>query len=335
MTTQLGIAAVASYLPRARRSAAWIAERSGLDVDVVRDHIGVHEVRIAADDEHPSDMAITAARRAIERSGVDPSEIGLVMYTSAGFTDYQLWSPSAHVMAAIGIDNGFGFEVRNNCAAANLAASIGAGMIERDPDVEALLVVAADRMTDLVDYGNAKQHVFFTFGDGASAAVLRKGEPTNRILGFAEHTVPTLNDGRVRWGGTTGLGADDAASLRPTIELPDPDDFSTRMSAIYLENYTAVVHRALEHAGRTIADVDAVIINQIKPSLRDAVLDSLGVERSRTVATITEYGHIGPADVWFCLEQALESGLVGPGATAVLASSGLGASWAATVVEYS
>ena len=106
------------------------------------------------------------------------------------------------------------------------------------------------------------------------------------------------------------------------------------MAEVYLENYAAVVHRALEHAGRSVADVDAIIINQIKPSLRDAVFDALGVDRSRTVSTITHFGHIGPADVWFCLEQALERGLVGPGSTVVLASSGLGASWAATVLEY-
>jgi 3-oxoacyl-[acyl-carrier-protein] synthase-3 len=334
MTQRMGIAAVASYLPERRRDAQWISQRSGLPVEVVRDHIGVHEVRIAADGEHPSDMAIAAARRAIDRAGTTADAIGLVVYTSAGFTDYQLWSPSAHLMAALGIDNGFGFEVRNNCAAANLAASIGAGIAERDPDVDAVLVVAADRMTDLVDYTDASQHLFFSFGDGASAAVLRRDEQSNRILGFAEHTVPTLNDGRVRWGGTTALGSTDSGALRPTIELPDPDDFTTRMSAIYLENYTAVVHRALDHADRTIGDVDAVIINQVKPSLRDAVLDTLGIDRSRTVTTITHFGHIGPADVWFCLEQALESGLVGPGSTVVLASSGLGASWAATVVEY-
>ena len=334
MTHRIGIAAVASYLPERRRSAQWIAERSGLPVGVVRDHIGVHEVRVADPGEQPSDMAIAAARRAIDRSGVDRARIGLVMYTSAGYTDYQLWSPSAHLMAALGIDNGFGFEVRNNCAAANLAASIGAGLVERDPDVDAVLVVAADRMTELVDYADPAQHLFFSFGDGASAAVLRRDEPTNRILGFAEHTVPTLNDGRVHWGGTVALDDPGDHTTRTTITLPDPDDFAARMAEVYLENYTAVVRRALEHAGRGVDDVDAIIINQVKPSLRDAVFDALGVDRSRTVPTITHFGHIGPADVWFCLEQACGRGLVGPGSTVVLASSGLGASWAATVVEY-
>src|SRR5436190_13560785 len=102
-----------------------------------------------------------------------------------------MWSPAAKVMDALGIRSGFGFEVRNACAAANVAATVAAGLMERDSDVHAALVVAADRLSMLADYTDSKLHLFYTFGDGASAAVLRRDEPTNRILGFAEHTDPS------------------------------------------------------------------------------------------------------------------------------------------------
>jgi 3-oxoacyl-[acyl-carrier-protein] synthase-3 len=330
----IGIAAVGTYTPSGVRTAEEIAEQSGHPIEMIRDRVGIDRIHVAADDEHPSEMAIHAARGALEKSGVDPARIGALVYTCAGLADAQVWSPAARVMDALEIRNGFGFEVRNNCAAANVGATVAAGLMERDPDVDAAIVVAADRMSMLADYTNPDLHLFYTLGDGASAAVLRRNEPTNRVLGFAEHTDPSLNDAVVLWGGTRMRpdGPNDPTSAKLT--LPDPADFTMRLSAGYVENYAHAVERALEHAGRTASDVDLVVINQLKPSLRDAIMDRLGIARDNAVVFIQEYGHLGPADVWFGLDLALRSDRIEPGALVLLASSGLGASWAATVVEF-
>ena len=330
----VGIAAVGSYVPDGVRSAEEISAQSGLPLEMIRDHIGVHAVHVAADDEHPSDMAVEAARVALERSEVDPDRVGVVIYASAGLLDAQVWSPAARVMDALGLRRGFGFEVRNNCAAANVGATVAAGIMERDADVDAAIVVASDCMSRLADYSDPRLHLFYTFGDGASAAVLRRDEPTNRLIGFAEHTDPSLNDAIVPWGGTR-LAPDDPNALRLSrLQLADPDGFTARLGEGYVEHYGLAVQRALDHAGRRAADVDVVVINQLKPSLRDAVMDRLGVDRDRAVVFIDRYGHLGPADVWFGLDQAAQDGRIGPGSLVLLASSGLGASWAATVVEY-
>jgi 3-oxoacyl-[acyl-carrier-protein] synthase-3 len=330
----VGIAAVGAYTPAGVRSAEEIAEESGLPLEMIRDHVGVRRVHVAAADEHPSDMAVEAARVALDRSGVDPDRVGVVIYASAGLLDAQVWSPAARVMDALGLRRGFAFEVRNNCAAANVGATVAAGLMERDADVDAAIVVAADCMSRLADYADPRLHLFYTFGDGAAAAVLRRNEPTNRLLGFAEHTDPTLNDAIVPWGGTR-LAPGDPDSLRLSkLQLADPDDFTARLGSGYVEHYGLALQRALDHAGRRAQDVDVVVINQLKPSLRDAVMDRLGIARDRAVVFIDEYGHLGPADVWFGLDLARRDGRIGSDALVLLASSGLGASWAATVVEY-
>lgn len=331
----IGIAAVGAYAPSATRSAEEMAEQSGLPLEMIRDHVGIHRIHVAADGEQPSDMAIAAARQALDRSGVDPDRVGALIYTSAGLNDAQVWSPAACVMDALGLRNGFGFEVRNNCAAANVGATVVAGLMARDRDVDAAIVVAADRMSLLADYSDPRLHLFYTFGDGASAAVLRRDEATNRLLGFAELTDPSLNDAVVQWGGTR-LGPGDLDPERyAKLELPDPDGFTERLSVGYVENYGRAAEQACAHAGRSLADVDLVVINQLKPSLRDAVMDRIGVSRDRAVVFIQEYGHLGPSDVFFGLDLALRDGRIHPGSLVLLASSGLGASWAATLVEYS
>jgi 3-oxoacyl-[acyl-carrier-protein] synthase-3 len=74
-------------------------------------------------------------------------------------------------------------------------------------------------------------------------------------------------------------------------------------------------------------------MNQVKNSLRAHILEGIGMPQSHTYISMDEFGHIGPADCFFAMAKAHREGLLAEGKLAILAASGLGFSWAATIIR--
>src|SRR5439155_10599130 len=109
----VGLAATASYLPERWMSAAEIAERSGIPEDVIVGKFGLRGKHIAAPDEHVSDLAVQAASRLIDESGVDPTELDVVMYYGSMWRDYAIWQVAPHIAYRIGATKAFALEFDN------------------------------------------------------------------------------------------------------------------------------------------------------------------------------------------------------------------------------
>jgi 3-oxoacyl-[acyl-carrier-protein] synthase-3 len=103
---------------------------------------------------------------------------------------------------------------------------------------------------------------------------------------------------------------------------------------VYLSNYAQVIQRAVEKSGFAMADIDFAILNQNFEKLILAILENMGWTREQTWWSLTENGHLGSVDVLYCLARAMEAGRIGPGSRVVLASSALGFSWAASVLQF-
>lgn len=331
----VGIAGVGWYLPEGRITAEEMAEAAGVDPSVITDHIGIRTKRRAADHEHPADMAAWAAERALAAAAASTDEVDLVIFAGEGPVDWNGWSPAASVQQRLGVSHGFAFDLHNACCGANVAMTVAAGLMHRDPDVRTALVVTAVRFADRVDLTDPATHGLWTLSDGATAAVVRWDDPTNRIVGYAEHTEPGMADlVRIPLGGTrepfTSL-ADPGGSFYRVTDGALLDDMLNR---IYVDRYVQAVETALARSGLTTADIDWLFTNQLKVGLMDQIHDRLGVGRDRTVRSIDHAGHIGPGDTLLNLGTALEAGSIEPGDVVVLATSGLGFSWAASVIQH-
>jgi 3-oxoacyl-[acyl-carrier-protein] synthase III len=329
-----GIAGFGTYSPERRVSAAELAELAGIPVERLTEGIGIQYIHIANEDEHPFTMGLAAAKEAISDAGIDGQDIDLVIFVAAGDYDYRFWCPSSAIVRELGCHHAYAFEVRNGCAGGNLACNIAMGLMDRDPSINNALIICSDTLSRVVNPKITECHPLLYFGDGAAAVVLKKNHPRYQLLGFAEHTDGDLGDLlRVEAGGTRMPFKEGFKDWHHSYSKVDTESFANLINRVYLKEYIAVIKKAAERSGHDLADMEYILMNQIKASLREHILDGIGMPQDHTFITLDEFGHIGPADTLFTMAKAHREGLLPEGKLAILAASGLGFSWAASIIR--
>lgn len=330
----VGIAGFGTYAPKNRVSAQAIAAEAGLDPARLTEGIGFKHIHRADNDEHPLSMGLAAAKAALHEAGIQGSEIDLVVFVSAGDYDYRFWSPASAVTQALGCKHAYAFELRNGCAGGNLACTTVAGLMDRDAHVQNALVICADTLSRLVSPKVDGCEPLLYFGDGAAAVVLRRNHPSYRLMGFAEYTDGELSDLlRIDVGGTKNPFGPEFDEWPRAYSRVDSRAFAELINRVYLDAYERVIQRACQLSGHSIHEIDYLLMNQIKASLRDALMDRIGLPSDKTYNSLVEMGHMGPADAFFTMAHAHREGLIQAGDLAVVATSGLGFSWAATTIR--
>jgi 3-oxoacyl-[acyl-carrier-protein] synthase-3 len=329
-----GIVGFGTYTPEGRVSAEELARRAGVPVERFTRGIGFEFVHVADDDEHPSTMGLAAARDALAEAGIQGEDLDLVIFVSGGDYDYRNWCPSTAIVRELGCHRAYSFEIRNGCAGGVLACNVAAGMMDRDPSVNNALVVCADTLSRIVSAEIPECQPLLYFGDGAAAVVLRRDHPRYQLKSFAEHTDGDLGDLlRIDVGGTRQPFTKEFSDWDRAYARVDAEVFADLINRVYLNEYVSVINRAVERSGHDLAEMEFILMNQVKASLREKILETIGMPQDHTYVSLDEYGHMGPADSLFTLAMAHRKGLLPEGKLAILAASGLGFSWVAGVLR--
>ena len=226
------------------------------------------------------------------------------------------------------------FEVRNGCAGGNLACNVAIGLMDRDSSIKTALIICADTLSRIISPEIPECHPLLYFGDGAAAVVLKRNHPRYQLLSFAEHTDGDLGDLlRIEAGGTRNPITPHFKDWSMTYAKVDPAAFANLIDKVYLKEYLAVINKALERSGHTVSEMEFILMNQVKNSLRAHILQGIGMPEDHTYVSLDEFGHMGPADCLFTMAKAHKEGLLPEGKLAILASSGLGFSWAASIIR--
>ncbi len=333
-TVIAGISGFGTYVPKTRISAEELARDANIPLEKLTEGIGFTHIHKASDDEHPFTMGLEAAKEALLDAGLVGEEIDLVIFVSAGDYDYRFWCPSSAVVREIGCHHAYAFEVRNGCAGGNLACNVAMGLMERDPSINHALVICADTLTRVVSPKIPECRPILYFGDGAAAVVLTRNHPRYQFLSFSEHTDGDLGDLlRVEAGGTRMPIKPGFNEWEKTFSCVDELAFATLVNQIYLKEYLSVMNKALDRSGMMASQIEYVLMNQIKNSLRIHIMNGMGIPEDHTYISMGEFGHIGPADCLFTMAKAHREGLLPEGKLAILAASGLGFSWSASVIR--
>jgi 3-oxoacyl-[acyl-carrier-protein] synthase-3 len=332
----VGIASVGYYLPSGVLTSEEMAKLSNLPEMVFTEKIGINKKPIAAKDEHPSDMGIKAALKAIDNAEITAKEINLIAYCGAGDYDYRFWSPAAKIQGQIGAENAFAFEVKNFCNPGNLGIHLCRNMLLADDELSYALIICSDKLSALLNYSDLDCLSTFTFADGSAAAILKKGEPSNQILAYHGMTNGKMSDYlMVPLAGTKfPLDNTEIDKELSYLKVANPKELDNILSDIYLENYQKVIHKSLAKSGYSIDNVYFLFTNQVKKSLLQKIIESLGLNNEQTFTSLSENGHLGAVDTIFCLGKTLESNKIKSGNLVVLASSAAGFSWAALTIKY-
>jgi len=335
VSSGVGIAATAHYLPERWMTAAEVADASGIPEAVIVEKFGLRGKHVAAVDEHVSDLAVTAASHLLEEHDVDPASIGTLVYYGSTWKDYPVWQVAPWIAHRLGCANAYAVEYDNVSMGTPVALRLARNFLAAEPELGNVLLVAACRESYLLDYANERSRFMFNFGDGAVAALLTTGASRNHVLG--SHAI---TDGsfalqvKVPAGGSVEPASHASVDERHHyLDVADPASMKNGLDEVSLGNFVAAAEGALARSGLSPADVSYLCGIHMKRSMHELIVARLGVDLARA-AYLDDTGHMSGVDPLLALDRAVRAGEVRDGDVVLLLAAGTGYTWAATVVRW-
>ncbi|MGI8801181.1 MAG: beta-ketoacyl-ACP synthase 3 [Solirubrobacteraceae bacterium] len=306
-------ASVGVSLPAKAVSNAEIGARLGVGDDWIARRTGINSRRIAGPAERLDAHAARAGRQALERAGVDPLDVDLVIVATTT-SDEQMPGAAPLVAYALGATRAGAFDVGSACTGFLSALAVGAAQIEAGR-ARVALVVGADLMSRITDpYDRATAAVF---ADGAGAVVLEE----------------SLQGGRI---GPIVLGSDGAGAEHIYVRRSDAvirmKGHETFREAV--ARLTLATAQAAQAAAVKLDEIDLFVYHQANGRILSAVGERLGLPPERVVDCIGEYGNTSAATLPLALAFSEREGLLQAGDRVLLGAFGAGFTWGATVIEW-
>ena len=270
----------------------------------------------APDDWATSDVALPAARQAVERAGRKPEDVDLIILGTDS-PDYITPATSVVLQYKLGAKNAGTFDVGCACASFPTGLSAGAGIIAANPGIKTVLVVGVYLMHKLA--GAADPMIFF-YGDGAGAAVLEPAPSPGFITSTFRADGSYHNYWGIYSGGTFEPATEDSAKAGRTmctIKNRYPPELNE-------DTWPIIVRRLAQDGGFALEEVDCFLFTQVRKPTIELVMDRLGVPRERAHTVMEQYGYTGSACVGMALDHAIEQGKVKSGSLVVMVGSGVG-----------
>jgi 3-oxoacyl-[acyl-carrier-protein] synthase-3 len=319
MTVRSVIVGTGSALPARQVMNAELAERVETSDQWIVERTGIRSRYIAADGETTGSLALEAARNALAHSGVDASEIDLIVLATAT-PDQTFPSTATKVQAALGINDCIAFDVHAVCTGFLYALTVADSML-RGGNARTALVIGAETFSRLLDWDDRATCVLF--GDGAGAVVLRSEEGERGILATQLHADGRHNDLLFVDGGPSTTGT--VGKLR----MKGREVF--RHAVV---NLAQVLSDVLATAGLTAADVDWVVPHQANARILDATARKLGLDAAKIIVTVDRHANTSAASVPLALDTAVRDGRIQRGDLIVLEAMGGGFTWGAAALRY-
>jgi len=313
-----------SYVPERRLTNSDLAEMVDTSDEWIVQRTGIRARHIAAEGELTSDLAVKAARRALDASGLEPGDIDMIVLATAT-PDNTFPATAVTVQHKLGISSGFAFDVHAVCsgfvyAVATVDAYLRGGMAKR------ALVIGAETFSRILDWEDRTTCVLF--GDGAGAIVMEAsevadGEPERGVL-----TSHLRSDGQHK----DKLYVDGGPSSTQTVghlRMQGKEVFRHAVSMI-----TDVVEAAFAETGTTADDLDWFIPHQANRRIIDASAKKLGIDPARIVITLEDHGNTSAASIPLALDAAVRDGRVRRGDLVMLEAMGGGFTWGASLIRW-
>jgi 3-oxoacyl-[acyl-carrier-protein] synthase III len=320
-----------SYLPERVVSNHEVGSLLGIDPAVICRLTGIQERRRAAASQASSDLAVEAARPALEAAGLSASELGAIILSTTS-PDSVFPSTACHVQRMLGCFSIPAFDVAASCSGFLYGLSMADAMI-RSGQVQTCLVVAAEVKSRTIDPTDVDTALLF--GDGAGAAVLRgepeAGELSQGLLGLrlradgARHGLITIPAGGSRQPTTSDTIEAKAHTLRMQGAL---------LFRLAVKRLDQVIHETLKEFGVELQDVAQVVLHQANGRILDHLTKRLGISPERVCSVIGRYGNTSSASLPIALDHAVRSGKILPHDIVLLGSFGGGVTWAAGLVRW-
>ena len=304
-----------------------LAQRLDTSDEWIRTRTGISERRIAPDDMCAADLGAGAARPAMKQAGVEPGEVDILIVSTAT-PDRWLPSTACDIQAQLGLDNAVAFDIMAACTGHIYGLSMAEGYIAAGR-AEVALVVAAEKMSAILDWEDRTTAVLF--GDGGGAAVLKPSNGSGRGI-LSSHL---QSDGKLakllyRPGG----GSLDPVSQgvldegRHLMKMQGREIFKNAVRSM-----AEACDIALQKAGLTADDIDLLVPHQANIRIIEATAKYAGIPMDKVFVNVDRYGNMSSATVPIAFDEAREQGRIGPGSTVLTVAFGAGLTWGAMTLR--
>jgi 3-oxoacyl-[acyl-carrier-protein] synthase-3 len=323
--TAFGIVGTGSYLPRVVVDNDELASQLDIPSSWISERTGIHRRRFAAPDQATSDLAIAAAREAIDAAGVPPESID-VLIVGTSTPDQPQPATACLVQEAIGARRAAAFDVNAVCASFVFALETARGLLSADDGARYALVIGADVYSRQLDFADRRTCVLF--GDGAGAVVLG---PVRTGEGFLASRMIT-NGALYGLVGVSGGGSRRPLTASSLAEGEDRFRMDGREVRRFVEHVVPdLLDDVLKQSGLVLDDVDLVVPHQANAVLVRSCLAGYGVPLEKVHLTCPELGNTAAASVPITLDDAVRTRGLAPGSTVVLLGIGGGMSAGASL----
>jgi 3-oxoacyl-[acyl-carrier-protein] synthase III len=323
----VGILGLGSYVPARIVTNAEVEASTGLAPGTIEQKTGIRQRRVVGDDETASAMAVSAATEAMREAGITAEHLDLVLGCTFS-ADYVMPALACKVHQMLGAKKAGAFDLMANCTAFQVGLSVASDRLKSDPALNHALVIGAAIVSRYLDWTDPNTAIYF--GDGVGAAVVGR---VPEGYGFLAHEVFTHSQAyeavRLRGGSSARLNAARPNGVSAYLEMNGLDVW--KFAAQY---QPVALRRALEKAGKTLADADFFIFHQANFHLIDYIMRKLKIPADRTFINVGELGNTAEASMAIALTEAVRQKRLKHGDLVVISGVGAGFTFGASVMRW-
>jgi len=311
---------VGSYLPERIITNEELSRTIDTSDEWIQQRVGIKQRHVAAEGEFTSDLAVHAARRALDDARLSPAEIDLIIVATTT-PDLTFPATAAIVQQKLGMHHGAAFDIQAVCSGF-VYGMVTADSYLKNGVARRALVIGAETTSRILDWTDRTTCVLF--GDGAGAAVLELGGDGERgVLASSirsdGHFADKLN--------TTG-GPSTTRSIGH-VHMEGKEVFRHAVGKI-----TDVVENVLSATGYTVKDLDWFVPHQANLRIIQGAGEKLHIPPEKVVITVDRHANTSAASVPLALTEAVRDGRIKRGDLVMIEAMGGGFTWGASLIRW-
>jgi 3-oxoacyl-[acyl-carrier-protein] synthase III len=312
------IAGTGSFLPKKILTNADLESMVDTTDEWIVARTGIRERHIASEDEFTSDLALAAAKNAIEAAGIAATDIDLIIVATTT-PDHTFPSVACLLQQKLGIAKFPAFDIQAVCSGFIYALSTADNFIKAG-SAKCALVVGAETMSRVTDYSDRTNCILW--GDGAGAVILQASEIPGIISThlYADGNYSQLL--KIQSGVSNKSGS-------KTIHMEGNAVFKVAVNTL-----DAIVDETLEANNMSKSDIDWLVPHQANIRILQSTAKKLGMDMDRVVVTVDVHGNTSAASVPLALDVAVRDGRIKRGETVLMEAFGGGFTWGSVLMKY-
>ncbi|MEO6396797.1 MAG: beta-ketoacyl-ACP synthase III [Devosia sp.] len=311
---------VGGYLPERIVTNEELSKTVDTTDEWIQQRVGIKQRHIAAEGELTSDLAVRAARRALDNARLSPAEIDLIIVATTT-PDLTFPATAAIVQQKLGMHHGAAFDIQAVCSGF-VYGMVTADSFLKNGIARRALVIGAETASRILDWTDRTTCILF--GDGAGAAVLELGGDGDRgILASSLRSDGHFADKLNTTGGVSSTGT------VGSIHMDGKEVFRHAIGKV-----TDVVENVLKESGYGVNDLDWFVPHQANRRIIEGAGEKLRIPPEKVVITVDRHANTSAASVPLALNEAASDGRIKRGDLVMIEAMGGGFTWGASLIRW-